>query len=164
MIIKDNIRIQDFHAHGFDSVYNVYKRNEDFLSLGPQPNATREMVLSDIEYSERNGGYYCTICCNNHVVGIIDFIPSMYKKQQDCAYINLIMIKQEYRNMNIGKAVIKVIEEWLKKEHKISSVYISVQENNTKGIDFWISQGYQVISKPELQEDTTIVLHMRKYI
>lgn len=60
MIIKDNIKIEDFHVYGFESVYSVYKSNEDFLSLGPSPNATKEMVLSDIEYSESNEGllYY----------------------------------------------------------------------------------------------------------
>lgn len=35
---------------------------------------------------------------------------------------------------------------------------------NTKGIEFWLSLGYGIISEPELQYDTTIVLHMRKYI
>jgi ribosomal protein S18 acetylase RimI-like enzyme len=164
MIIKDNIKVEAFHVYGFDSVYSVYKSNEDFLSLGPAPNATREMVLSDIEYSECNEGCYCTICYDNNVVGIIDFIPNMYEKQQGIAYINLIMIKQEYRNMNIGKSVIETIEEWLKKKHKITSVFISVQENHTIGIEFWIKQGYEVSSEPELQEDTTIVLHMRKHI
>ncbi|MCQ4921538.1 GNAT family N-acetyltransferase [Tissierella carlieri] len=164
MIIKENIKIEDFNIYGFDSVYSVYKSNEDFLSLGPESHASREMILSDIEYSERNGGCYCTICCDNKVIGIIDFIPDMYEKQRGTAYINLIMVKKEYRNKNIGKKVIRIIEEWLNKEHKITSVFISVQENNTKGIEFWFSLGYEIISEPELQHDTTIVLHMRKYI
>ncbi|SHJ31077.1 Acetyltransferase (GNAT) family protein [Clostridium amylolyticum] len=164
MIIKENIKIEDFNVHGFDKVYSVYKRSEDFLSLGPEPYASREMVLSDIEYSKRNGGCYCTICCDNGVIGIIDFIPDMYEKQRGDAYINLIMIKEEYRNKNIGKTVIKIIEEWLNKEYRITNVFISVQENNTKGISFWVSLGYEVISKPELQDDGTLVLHMRKYI
>lgn len=123
-----------------------------------------EMILGDIEYSEKNGGFYCIICCDNIVVGIIDFIPNMYNNQQSSAYINLIMVKKEYRNNNIGKKVIRIIEEWLKEEHKITSVFISVQENNIKGIKFWLSLDYEIISEPELQYDKTIVLHMRKYI
>ena len=66
MIIKENIKIEDLNIHGFDSVFSVYKSNEDFLSLGPESHASREMILSDIEYSERNGGCYCSICCDKY--------------------------------------------------------------------------------------------------
>jgi len=164
MIIKEDIKIEEFNIHDFDSVYSVYKSNEDFLSLGPESLASREMILNDIEYSEKNGGCYCNIYYDNKVIGIIDFIPDMYEKQRGTAYINLIMVKKEYRNKNIGKKVIMIIEEWLNKEHKVTSVFTSVQENNTKGIEFWLNLGYEIISEPELQYDATIVLHMKKYI
>lgn len=162
LIIKDDIKIQEFKQDDFDNVLDIYKQSEDFLELGPEPYASKEMVLNDIDYSQKCGGCYCTIFYDANIVGIIDYISTINEKRPNDSYINLIMIKKDYRSRGLGQKVLETLEEYFIKENRISSIFISVQENNPKGIAFWIRQGYEIISGPELQEDTTVVLHMKK--
>jgi hypothetical protein len=64
----------------WECVFEVYKRCEDFLSLGPVPKASREMVDADIRHSVEEKGTYCGIWNDKNImVGIIDFIPEISK-------------------------------------------------------------------------------------
>jgi collagenase-like PrtC family protease len=50
----------------------------------------------------------------------------------------------------------------MQKQYRVGKIFVSVQVNNPKGIKFWERQGYKIFSGPELQIDTTVVLHMSK--
>jgi hypothetical protein len=58
LIIKDDIKIQEFKQDDFDNVLDIFKQSEDFLELGPEPYASKEMVLNDISYSQKCGSCY----------------------------------------------------------------------------------------------------------
>ena len=62
MILQgNNITIQKVDRKDINSIYNVYKNCEDFLSLGPVPVASKQMILDDFKISEDEGGIYCGI-------------------------------------------------------------------------------------------------------
>jgi hypothetical protein len=44
-----------------EDILEVYRRCEDFLALGPEPKASLEMVLADLEISRQEGGCFCGI-------------------------------------------------------------------------------------------------------
>jgi hypothetical protein len=54
MIVKMRIVTQD----DIDDLFNVYRQCEDFLALGPEPKASVEMVLEDLEHSCDSGGTF----------------------------------------------------------------------------------------------------------
>ncbi|MDP2807102.1 MAG: hypothetical protein Q8O74_03060 [bacterium] len=39
----------------------VYKQCEDFLSLGPMPKASMDMVKADFDHSKEENGLFCGI-------------------------------------------------------------------------------------------------------
>jgi hypothetical protein len=41
-----------------DALLDLYRQCEDFLALGPQPQASREMVLADLVLSEPEDGRF----------------------------------------------------------------------------------------------------------
>ena len=161
--IMDKFELISVNKTNIDYAFQVYKECEDFLSLGPESIASFDMVYKDLEYSkESNGIFNLIINEKGDVVGILDYIPNKNGKNGDYCYISLIMIKSQYRNMGYGKRIIKEIEELVRREYGITQFRASVQLNNEKGIRFWKDQGYMICSEPELQPDTTVVVHMKK--
>lgn len=165
MNMKDkDLEIKEASENDFNSIFEVYKNCEDFLSLGPESKASKKMVLSDMKISKEESGIYCCIYKNEKVIGIIDFIPKGYELDNKKAYISLIMIAQSNRKKGIGRKVIAVIENEILKNPEIREILTSVQENNKIAIYFWEELGYKIISGPEHRPDKTIVFHMQKEI
>ena len=158
------ISIRLYKNEDKNDVFSVYKECEDFLSLGPLPIASNNMVEEDLRYSINNNGRFCVILYGDRVIGIVDYIPFGYKDKLDNSYISLLMVAKNYRNKGIGSVALIKVEEIIKKNLNIKNIYTSVQTNNTKALLFWIRQGYIRISEAELQEDTTIVYHFKKDI
>ncbi len=63
------------------AILEVYHQCEDFLSLGPVPVASMEMVQSDLKQSKDQGGIFCLICSaqTGEVWGIVDYIPAGFE-------------------------------------------------------------------------------------
>ena len=51
----------NYHGEQQRKHLEVYRRCEDFLALGPEPKASLEMVLADLEISRQEGGCFCGI-------------------------------------------------------------------------------------------------------
>ncbi len=156
--------IQKVDKEEVESIYNVYKNCEDFLSLGPISTATKEMVLDDLRLSEKEGGLFCGIFLEGEMVGIIDFVLSGYKDNPNHAYLSLLMISSNYRRKGIGMDVVKAVEREILKSKTIQSIFAGVQINNKHAIAFWEKMGYKIISGPQLMPDTTITYKLQKDI
>jgi RimJ/RimL family protein N-acetyltransferase len=129
----DSIKLVRVSETNIDQVFQVYKECEDFLSLGPEPKASLDMVYKDLEYSRESSGIYNLIMDENGcIIGIIDYIPYKYGKNGDYCYISLIMIKSQYRSQGYGKRVLREIEESVHRAYGISQFRASVQINNEK--------------------------------
>ena len=76
---KDCI-VRAIEAEDLERTLAVYQQVEDFLSLGPVPRASMEMVLADIQHSEESGGLFCVVVDNNeNQIGVLDFVPELTK-------------------------------------------------------------------------------------
>jgi uncharacterized cupin superfamily protein len=58
---EEGYTIRPVEKDDIASVLRVYQESEDFLSLGPVPVASMDMVMADIESSRRSGGVYCGV-------------------------------------------------------------------------------------------------------
>jgi ribosomal protein S18 acetylase RimI-like enzyme len=146
-----------------DAVLEVYRQCEDFLALGPVPHASMEMVITDLETTENEDGQFCGIFTNNsEMLGIAEYIPAGYQEMPSTAFLSLLMIKEQYRDQGIGKAVVEAIEKEIRKNPEITVILSGVQINNLKGIQFWERNGYRIVSAPKLLPDMTTVYDLRK--
>lgn len=62
--------VKDIDVNEIDSILQVYKQCEDFLSLGPMPNASRQMVLDDLGLSKEEGDIFCGIYIDDEMIGV----------------------------------------------------------------------------------------------
>ena len=154
--------IQKIDRKDIDSVYNVYKKCEDFLSLGPVPNASKQMILDDFKISEDEGGIYCGIFIHGIMIGVIVFVLSGFEGNSSHAYLSLLMISADYRRQGIGKDVVKAVEKEILKNSTIKSIFAGVQTNNKYAITFWEKNGYKIVSAPQVMPDTTITFRLQK--
>jgi RimJ/RimL family protein N-acetyltransferase len=164
MFIRGNSLI--FHtvtANDKEAVFRVYRQCEDFLALGPEPKASPEMVMKDMETSQHEGGYFCGIYnTDEQLQGIVDFIPGNFEGNKATAFISLIMIATPFRKQGIGTETIHLIEREIKKDACITEIRSVVQVNNPKAIKSWQKNGYIIADKPELRHDNTRVFQLRK--
>jgi len=145
------------------AILEVYRQCEDFLSLGPAPNASMDMVRADLEHSRSVGGIYCGIyAATGCMVGAVDYVPQMTGADSDKAFLNLLMIAKAYRSKGIGRQVVELVEEEITKNKSIKQIHSGVQVNNPGAIRFWKSMAYEIRSGPELLPDGTTVYHLAK--
>lgn len=145
------------------AVLDLYRQCEDFLALGPVSTASMEMVLKDIELSKDEGGVFCGIyAADEKMIGIVDFVPRGFHGDSHTAFLSLVMIATPFRQQGIGKAVVQAIENEIKKDSQITTILSGVQVNNPRAMKFWQSNGYRIVSGPELMPDQTTVFGLRK--
>jgi ribosomal protein S18 acetylase RimI-like enzyme len=159
------LEIKPITENDLAAVLAVYRQCEDFLALGPEPHASLEMVLGDLEISQTEGGSYCGIHDpQGKMIGIIDFVPQGFEGNPHHAFISLLMIAPPFRRQGLGREVVNMVEGETMKNAQVEVIFSAVQENNPAAIRFWQNNGYQITSGPELRPDQTTVFHLRKDI
>jgi ribosomal protein S18 acetylase RimI-like enzyme len=164
IIQREGFYIKDTDVKDIESILQIYKQCEDFLSLGPVPNASKQMVLDDLELSQKEVGVFCGIYIEGKMIGIVDFVLDNFEGKPNTAFISLLMISSYNRRKGIGRDVVKAVEYEILKNSSIETILSGVQVNNQPAIDFWIKMGYKIISGPELLPDSTIVFGLKKEV
>ena len=83
------LEIRPLAENELQSTLEVYKQCEDFLTLGPVPFASMEMVQADRDHSKKENGVYCGIWNeDNKQIGVIDFIPEIFLPKIPYYFIN----------------------------------------------------------------------------
>jgi ribosomal protein S18 acetylase RimI-like enzyme len=165
MIIEGNSYIiKDVSEKDINSILKVYRKCEDFLSLGPVPYASEQMVLDDLKHSEEESGIFCGIYKNGEVIGVVDFVLNNFDGEPKNAFISLLMIDIDYRRNGLGKEIVKAVETEILKNKHIENILSGVQINNILAINFWINMGYKIVGGPELMPDRTVVYKLKKEI
>lgn len=145
------------------AILTVYEQCEDFLALGPQPRATLDMVLADLQLSVEEGGIFCGIYnAHNVMVGVVDFVRRGFEGDPCRAFLSLLMIAAPWRGKGLGAAVVRLIEDEIRHDSHITAIDSGVQVNNPAAIRFWQRCGYTIVSGPELMPDQTTVFHLHK--
>lgn len=164
MVIRDNsLEIRPITQCDLNAVLNVYRQCEDFLALGPEPTASMEMVLKDVEVSQREGGVFCGIfTADGKMIGVVDYVPRNFEGKPNIAFFSLLMIAVSFRKQGIGKAIVQLIENEIKKDAQITAILSAVQVNNPQALRFWQKNGYCIVDGPEFQPDQTTTYRLQK--
>jgi ribosomal protein S18 acetylase RimI-like enzyme len=154
------LKVRLFTPKDIDATLEVYRECEDFLSLGPVPKASTEMVLADFEHSKNeNGIYCCVIDKEDRQIGVLDFIPEV---RPHTAFLSLLMIAKPYRQVGNGRFVVAWLENHLFQNYATESIESGVQVNNEAGKRFWKAMGFRIGSAARILEDKTVAYEMRK--
>jgi ribosomal protein S18 acetylase RimI-like enzyme len=144
-------------------ILEVYRSCEDFLALGPVPSASLGMVQTDIAVSVQHGSRYCGIMDpTGKMLGVLDYLPDYFEGQAGSAFLELLMIRREYRGAGLGSQVVKWLVTMLVNEYKTKFLWSGVQVNNPNAIRFWNNQGFVIMSEPELFPDQTTAVRLLK--
>lgn len=164
MVIRDNsLEIRTITQDDLNAIFDVYQQCEDFLALGPESTVSMEMVLKDIEISQREGGVFCGIyTADGKMIGVVDYIPSNFEGDSQVAFLSLLMIAISFRKQGMGKAIVELIENEIRKDAQVTAILSAVQVNNPQAVQFWQKNGYRIVSGPELQPDQTTTFRLRK--
>ncbi len=147
------------------AILEVYRQCEDFLALGPRPHASRDMVQADLARSKAEGGtFYGIYDSQLKMVGVVDFVPSRYSGNPDCAFLSLLMIASDYRNAGLGRAVVQKVESEIARNKQVRTILSGVQVDNPTAIHFWQRCGYEITGGSELLPDQTTVFHLHKSV
>src|SRR5512139_4052417 len=104
-------------------ILSVYRQCEDFLALGPIPQASMAMVQADLDYSAQHGGSFCGIYDpGGTLMGVIDVIPEGYKGEPKTAFLTLLMIAQPHRAHGLGTVVVQAAEQYLVAQHAVDTI------------------------------------------
>ncbi len=160
--IKVQAYVLEIHPISQDelqAVLNVYKQCEDFLALGPVVTASSEMVVQDIETSKQTGGVFCGIyTADEHMIGVVDYIPNNYQGYPRAAFLSLLMIAVPFRNQGIGKAVVAAVENEIRKDPTVNIIFPAFRlitrrpfgSGNAMVISFPANPNFTPIKLPQL--------------
>jgi ribosomal protein S18 acetylase RimI-like enzyme len=163
LIRDDSFEVRTITQDDLGAVLDVYRQCEDFLALGPEPTASMEMVVNDIENSQREGGAFCSVfAADGGMIGVVDFVPSNFERDPHVAFISLLMIAPSFRHQGIGERIVELVEKEIRKNAQVTAILSAVQVNNTEGLRFWQNNGYRIVGGPEMQLDQTTTLRLRK--
>ena len=144
------------------AILDVYRQCEDFLALGPQPRASLAMVQDDLRLSEAEGVFCGIFDAAGQMLGVVDFVPRLFEQDPQRAFLSLLMIAAPYRGQGLGAAVVRYVEQEIRKDPRITTIDSGVQVNNPAAIRFWQRMGYHIIGGPDALPDHTTVFHLRK--
>ena len=158
-----NFKLQIVTQNDIADLLDVYRQCEDFLALGPDPKASPEMVLEDMEGSAREGGaFYGIYDSKDQLIGVADFASKGFEGKSQVAFIFLLMIASSHRRRGIGTEIVQWIEREIFKSPQVTEIRSGVQVNNPQALCFWEKNGYRVVGGPEVMPDRTTVYHLCK--
>jgi ribosomal protein S18 acetylase RimI-like enzyme len=96
------------------------------------------------------------------MIGVVDYIPKNYQGNSRAAYLSLLMLAAPFRNQGIGKVILEAVENEVRKDAQVTEMVLGVQVNNPLALQFWLRNGYRVVSGPKLMPDQTTVFDMQK--
>ena len=162
-IQEPSLEIRPITDNDLNAVLDVYVQCEDFLALGPVPTASMEMVLKDIEISQNEAGIFCGIyTADGKMIGVVDYVPGNYRGDPHAAFLELLMIAAPFRKQGNGKAVVRAVEQEIRKDVQVSMILSGVQLNNPEAIRFWQRNGYRIVNGPTLFPDQTTAYSLQK--
>jgi RimJ/RimL family protein N-acetyltransferase len=157
--------IRPVSAADLPELLQVYRQCEDFLALGPDPRASAEMILKDLELSASQGGVFCGIYLEgDELVGVLDYIPAGFEGDPALAFIELLMISRPYRGGGLGAQIVEMVENAIWEDPAVKTIVLGVQVNNPQAARFWQRKGYIIVSGPELLPDGTVCWRMEKTV
>jgi ribosomal protein S18 acetylase RimI-like enzyme len=161
ILFVGKLSIRPYAEDDIPAILEVYRQNEDFLSLGPVPTASLQMVRDDIAHSHQTNGFFCVVSHKESgIIGVLDYTPPL--ADPTIAVLSLLMIAASYRRMGYGKLIMEAFEKFLVNNYQTKVIEAGVMVNNPLAIRFWQRMGFSISPTPEPMPDKTTVFRMSK--
>jgi ribosomal protein S18 acetylase RimI-like enzyme len=98
------------------------------------------------------------------MVGVVDLVPAGFEGDLETAFLSLLMIAAPYRNRGLGAAVVRGVEDTIRRDGRVRVFRAGVQVNNPDAIRFWQRMGYRIVSGPEPHADGSVAFQLLKKI
>lgn len=136
--------VRDLLVELEEYIVSIDEDNLDIVSA----DYREKMALVDLEKIKNNNGKCYLYINNKNVVGLIMGIIPKYDENDYLDYkchkkgeVTELIIKKEYRNINIGKILLNKMEEYFRKNN-CEYLFIDVFTYNKSGINFYDKNGY----------------------
>lgn len=136
--------VRDLLVELEEYIVSIDEDNLDIVSA----DYREKMALVDLEKIKNNNGKCYLYINNKNVVGLIMGIIPKYDENDYLDYkcpkkgeVTELIIKKEYRNINIGKILLNKMEEYFRKNN-CEYPFIDVFTYNKSGINFYDKNGY----------------------
>ncbi|MFA5308889.1 MAG: GNAT family N-acetyltransferase [Dehalococcoidales bacterium] len=158
----NTLKIKAVPPGEIDSVLEVYHECEGFLALGPDANASMQMVLRDMEEAAREGGVFRGIYTEDRLAGVLSYVPGNFEGNPSHAFLTLLMIIPSCRERRFGSRIVAMVEQEILADSRITSILSAVQVNNPRALKFWERNDYRISGGPEARTDGTTVFRLQK--
>jgi len=158
----DTLKIKTVKPDDKDDILEVYRQCEDFLTLGPQPKASLEMVIKDIDDAYNEGGVFQGIYISGKIIGVVSYIRKGFEDKLSNAFISLLMIIPPFRKKGIGTKIVNTVEKEIFMDKRVTTILTAVQVNNPEALRFWERNGYHIGGGPVTRPDGTTVFQLRR--
>ncbi len=129
---KNNYNICNISKEIIEDLVLLQSKNEILIT---------EKMLNELLDNENN--IYSVILAKNEINTIIGF--AIIKNVVDFIDLEYILVDKNYRNMKIGKEILKNIYSYAK-EKKVPKIILEVRESNTTAINFYENNDFKRIS------------------
>ncbi len=145
---NSKVQIKNITVNELPVILKWYNNSLEFkYATGiDKPVSYKFLYLKLIETAISSEDFFAGIFLNNGSCKIVGIIKGCFKEKNKL-WINSIVLEPEYRNMGYGTEAIKLLFARLKNIKGICHAYLSVMEENKRGIDFWKKNGFTVFRK-----------------
>lgn len=141
-IVDDFFLIKNINKDSIKNIYSIYKNTCDFkYATG---------VFHSIEYNQfsqqisqfitKRNVFFLDICLvsSGELIGLV---KGLIEKEK-IVWINSLVINKQYQAKGYGKRVMGLLEDYLITKCNVEKIFLSVDKNNSAGINFWVKCGY----------------------
>jgi ribosomal protein S18 acetylase RimI-like enzyme len=120
--------------------------------------------ITDIEvkYNILHNENLCLTCYYNGF--LCGFVTVKFSKYKSIAFVGRLAVNPSFQNKGIGKALLYYVEQEVKKIGS-KKVRLQVRQSNTKAVDFYKKNGYNVLNElPNFYDEGADAYNMEKTI
>lgn len=129
--------------------YALWKEFEDAASLSDADRLIENIDFDQFTalYNEALRSAKFFMCTVNHAFNdeIIGLLAGRIFTQRGCVWINTFVISKRHRRKALGTETLKTIEQYFSCKHNVSKICLICSCKNKSGLNFWLSNGYNIL-------------------
>jgi RimJ/RimL family protein N-acetyltransferase len=133
-----------------DNVLKVYEGSKDFFDLQTTEELSGDLIRSEIEATEKQGGGFVGIFdrAANELIGVIAFVPKNFQSQADYAWINLLLIREADRRRGFGREAYQSIEQYIFSDQSVKRIGCTLLPQYDPSLKFAEALGFERAGGP----------------
>ncbi|MGE4283439.1 MAG: GNAT family N-acetyltransferase [Clostridia bacterium] len=148
-INAEDIVIKDIKRRDLPQILKWYNATEEYkYATGiDHPISLKDLFEKYLEVTYSKNEFFAGIYLKSSGM-MIGILKGRVRNDEDnTAWINSLLIDKNYQGLGYGSKSLSAVSTFLKKGYQIDTIYISVLENNHKGIDFWKINEFEFVRK-----------------